>query len=124
MTPHAQPVAYIAPSEWTVFFLLSHRRQPMTVGEIARELARLDPNLAHSYNTVKTFAERLWAKGYLRREPQPVTSGPGRQAFAYSPIVPYEDALTFHFHQFLDLFALGGKADLGVIRRALAERCD
>ena len=111
----------LSPGEWRVFFLLS-RRQPMTVAEIAQELTRLDPELARSYNTVKTFAERLCRKGYLRREPQPVTSGAGREAFAYSLAVPFEDALRLHVHRFLDQFALGGKADLDVIRRTLADR--
>jgi predicted transcriptional regulator len=123
MNRHGQPEPTLAPSEWRVFFLLS-RRQPMTVAEIAQELARLDPELARSYNTVKTFAERLCRKGYLRREPQPVTSGAGREAFAYSLAVPFEDALKLHVHRFLDQFALGGKADLDVIRRALVDRCD
>lgn len=121
MNRRGQPESLLAPSEWRVFFLLS-RRQPMTVAEIAQELARLDPELARSYNTVKTFAERLCRKGYLRREPQPVTSGAGREAFAYSLAVPFEEALKLHVHRFLDQFALGGKADLDVIRRALVER--
>lgn len=123
MNRRGQPESNLTPSEWRVFFLLS-RRQPMTVAEIAQELARLDPELARSYNTVKTFTERICGKGYLRREPQPVTSGAGREAFAYSLAVPFEDALKFHVHRFLDQYALGGKPDLDVIRRALVERCD
>jgi|GraSoiStandDraft_8_1057269.scaffolds.fasta_scaffold35425_2 predicted transcriptional regulator len=107
----------LSPSEWRGFWILS-RRHPLTIAEIGRELARLEPGEPPlNDNTVRTFVKRLQGKGYLA-----VDASAGRDLLAYRPSVPYETALRFHVSRFLDQFALGGRADLEILRAVLEER--
>jgi predicted transcriptional regulator len=115
--------AILSPGEWKIFHLLT-RRHPLTVAQVAQELAREDPEFSLNVNTVKTFAERLHRKGYLSRDLDSSASQPrrGREPFLYSPAVPLEPALRLHLHRFLDQFALGGDPDLEIAQRLLEER--
>jgi predicted transcriptional regulator len=121
MTAPNTPQELLSPSEWRVFHLLS-RRYPLTVAEIAQELAREDSEFSLNISTVKTFAERLHRKGYLRRGLGPSPPGRGREPFLYRPAVPLEDALRLHLHRFLDQFAPGGDPDLEIAQRVIEER--
>jgi predicted transcriptional regulator len=121
MTAAKPPQELLSPSEWKVFQILS-RRHPLTVAEIAQELAREDSEFSLNISTVKTFAERLHRKGYLRREVGPTPPGRGREPFTYRPAVPFEDALKLHLHRFLDQFASGGDHDLKIVQQVIEER--
>jgi len=104
----------LSPSEWKVFWVLS-RRHPLTIAEIGLELSRLDPEVSLNDNTVRTFVKRLQSKGYLEGEA-------GSALLSFRPAVPFEVALRFHVGRFLDQFALGGEADLEILRKVVEER--
>ena len=104
----------LSPSEWKVFWVLS-KRHPLTIAEIGQELSRLDPELKLNDNTVRTFVKRLQSKGYLEEEA-------ASALLSFRPAVPFELALRFHVHRFVDQFALGGKGDLEILRQVLEER--
>jgi len=121
MTSPKPPQELLSPSEWKVFHLLS-RRHPLTVAELAQELAREDSEFSLNISTVKTYAERLHRKGYLHRDLGPSRPGRGREPFAYRPAVPLEEALRLHIHRFLDQFASGGDSELEIAHRVVKER--
>jgi predicted transcriptional regulator len=115
--PRAREEQLLSPSEWQVFYLVS-KRSPLTVGEIAQELGRIDPSFSPHFNTVMTFVRRLQDKGYLRK----VSGERGRELSTYEPSVPYEIALRRHVHRFFDQFALGRRGDLETVRRMVEEQ--
>jgi predicted transcriptional regulator len=113
---------FMSAGEWKVFRLLQSQPRPLSVAQLAKELARNDPDFSLSANTVKTVAERLHKKGYLLRDLGPSSRGRGREPFFYRPAVPLEAALRLHVHNFLDQFASGGESDLEIAQRVVEER--
>jgi predicted transcriptional regulator len=122
MPPTTAQQELLSPSEWKVFSVLT-RRNPLTSTEVIQELSRLDTDFSLNPATVRTFLKRLQDKDYLTAEPladqEPQYRG---RELQYRPSVPFDLALRRHVHRFLDQFALGGQADLEIVRDVVAER--
>jgi predicted transcriptional regulator len=110
---HPDPDSLLSPLEWKVYWIVCQRRSPQTAAEITTEMNRGSSSpLAES--TVRTFLSRLVTKEFL-------ATAPGER-LAYTPSVPYDDALSFHVNRFLERFALGGLRDLDLIHQAIEQR--
>ncbi len=105
----------LSPAEFRIYSLLS-KQGPLTIKEIRLHLARLDPALTQGYNTVGTLLQRLIEKGYAEQQAQ------GRVAHTFHPTIPYEFALRWHFHRFLDSFLICSRADLRIVLTIVTDR--